>query len=297
MSFYYYTPSTPRPVKGGIRSQSGRGREKSWWAERWMAVLDGFGMGARLDRGRSYARRGQVVSVDVGRGAVTAKVQGSRRQPYLVSIGVRQLSPSEWERLAAELVGRPAMAAELLAGRMPKNIEELFASAGLSLFPGRSGDMNTVCNCPDWANPCKHIAAVYILLGEEFDRDPFVIFKMRGSGRDGILEMAGLHLEPEGEKAMPAEPPQPLPADPAEFWGGAGSGAPEAAGTAEVPAMAAALPKRLGGFPFWRGGEDFMSAMEGAYQAASPAGMGAFLGEDSDEDPAREDSGRDKKNL
>ena len=278
MSFYYYTPSTPRPVKGGIRSQSGR-KEKSWWAERWMAVLEGFGMGARLDRGRSYARRGQVVSVDVGRGAVTAKVQGSRRQPYLVSIGVRQLSPSEWKRLAAELVGRPAMAAELLAGRMPRNIEELFASAGLSLFPGQSGDMNTVCNCPDWANPCKHIAAVYILLGEEFDRDPFVIFKMRGSGRDSILEMAGLQREPGSEKAMPAEPPQPLPADPAEFWGGAGAASPDAAGTAEIPAMAAALPKRLGGFPFWRGGEDFVPAMEEAYRAASPAGMDAFLGE------------------
>lgn len=280
MSFYYYTPSTPLPVKGGIRSQSGRGREKSWWAERWMAVLEGFGMGPRLDRGRSYARRGQVVSVDVGSGAVTAKVQGSRRQPYLVSIGVRQLSPSEWERLAAELVGRPAMAAELLAGRMPRNIEDLFTSAGLSLFPGQSGDMNTVCNCPDWANPCKHIAAVYILLGEEFDRDPFVIFKMRGSGREDILKMAGLQRESGRGKARTTEPPQPLPADPAEFWGRPGAGAPEPSGTAEIPAMAAALPKRLGGFPFWRGEEDFVPAMEEAYRAASPEGMDAFLGED-----------------
>ena len=234
-------------------------------------------MGARLARGRSYARRGQVISVDVDRGAVTAKVQGSRRQPYLVSIGIKQLSPPEWERLAAELVSKPAMAAELLAGRMPKNIEELFESAGLSLFPGRSGDMNTVCNCPDWANPCKHIAAVYILLGEEFNRDPFVIFKLRGSGREQILEMAG--LQKSGSKVIPAEPPQPLPTEPVRFWGRAEADTPDMVGSAEVPAMAAVLPKRLGSFPFWRGEEDFVPAMEAVYKAASPAGMSAFLGE------------------
>ena len=281
MSYYYYTPSTPLPVKGGIRSQSGRGKETSWWAERWMAVLEGFGMGARLGRGRSYARRGQVLSINVDRGAVTARVQGSRRQPYLVSIGVKQLSPSEWRGLTSEIVRHPAVATELLAGRMPKNIEELFLSAGLSLFPSGSGDMNTVCNCPDWANPCKHIAAVYILLGEEFDRDPFVIFKMRGSGREEILEMAGLRGKPDSTRAKQAVSAQPLPADPAEFWGGAGAGAPYAAGTAEVPAMVAALPKRLGSFPFWRGEEDFIPALAEVYGAASQAGTGAFLGEGS----------------
>lgn len=278
MSFYYYPRSSPRSVKGGIRSQSG-GRAKNWWAGRWNAVLEGFGMGARLGRGRSYAHHGQVVSIDVSRGVVTAKVQGSRRQPYLVNIGISKLSPSEWKQLAAELIERPVMAAELLAGRMPENIEDLFTSAGLSLFPRRGGDLNTVCNCPDWANPCKHIAAVYILLGEEFDRDPFVIFKMRGSSREDLLEMAGIRQEFSRGKTKKADPPQPLSADPAEFWGREGAEAADSSGNAEIPAMAAALPKRLGGFPFWRGGDDFVPAMEAVYRAASLTGMDAFLGD------------------
>ena len=285
--YYYYTPSTPRPVKGGIRSQSGGGRGTSWWAKRWMAILDGFGMGARLGRGRSYARQGQVLSIDVGRGAVTARVQGSRSQPYLVSIGVKQLSPSEWQSLTSEIVKRPAIATELLAGRMPKNIEEMFLSAGLSLFPDRNDDMNTVCNCPDWANPCKHIAAVYILLGEEFDRDPFVIFKMRGATREEILEMAGLREKSSDTKTRQTVSPQPLPADPAKFWGGSNTDAPYTAGTAEIPAMAAALPKRLGSFPFWRGEEDFIAALRDVYVAASQSGMAAFLGEGTGDDDSK----------
>ena len=277
--FGFYPRSTPRSVKGGIRSQSRRGRgARSWWAERWMAVLDGFMMGARLSRGRTYANKGQVASLDMKGGEVTAQVQGSRGAPYDVRIKVKQLTESQWGSLAEELSRRPAVAAELLAGRMPKSMEDLFRGAGHSLFPGT--DMDTDCSCPDWANPCKHIAAVYILLGDEFERDPFVLFRMRGSGRDRILEMAGLRDLARAE-ADAAEPPRPLPEDPAEFWGKKGADAADATGAAVAPVMAAALPRRLGAFPLWRGGKDFLATMEDAYRAASPAGVDAFAGGDS----------------
>ena len=74
---------------------------------------------------------------------------------------------------------------------MPQDIEEVFHQAGLSLFPERSRDLETDCSCPDWSNPCKHIAAVYYLLGEEFDRDPFLIFKLRGMDARGIPALLG----------------------------------------------------------------------------------------------------------
>ena len=188
MVYYDYEYTRPREARGGIRAQSKRGDfGASWWARRWVQALETFSMGSRLSRGRSYARRGQVVSIDVGPGEVAASVQGSRKRPYRVSIAVATLGDSDLHRLQGALAERPEFAASLLAGRMPENIEDAFADVGLSLFPSRRSDLETDCSCPDFANPCKHIAAVYLLLGEEFDRDPFLIFRMRGIERDELL--------------------------------------------------------------------------------------------------------------
>ena len=183
----YFEPSRPREAKGGIKAQSGRGGfGRSWWARRWIEVLEGFDLGARLGRGRAYARRGQVLSIDVEKGAVTARVQGSRARPYRVEIKVSTLGRSDWKKLTTALSGRPIFAAKLLAGQMPDKIEDVFRDAGLSLFPDKGADLETDCSCPDWSNPCKHVAAVYLLLGEEFDRDPFLVFKLRERSEESL---------------------------------------------------------------------------------------------------------------
>ena len=173
-----YEESRPRQVKGGIKAQSQRGTfGQSWWAKRWIGVLESFDIGARLSRGRSYARRGQVLSIDIDKGTVKAEVQGSRPRPYRVNVAVKTLVSEEWSKLADVLATRAIFSAKLLAGAMPENIEEAFKDVGLSLFPNKGSDLETDCSCPDWSNPCKHVAAVYYLLGEEFDRDPFLILK------------------------------------------------------------------------------------------------------------------------
>lgn len=175
----------PIDVRGGIRARSRRGAfGSSWWAGRWLEVLEGFDLGSRLSRGRSYARRGQVLSIDVEIGTVTARVQGSRPRPYLVTITTATLDAEDWDRLTVALTERLSLMAELLAGRMPDDIEDVFDEAGVSLFPSRRSDLETHCTCPDQANPCKHVAAVYFLLGEEFDRDPFLVFRLRGADRE-----------------------------------------------------------------------------------------------------------------
>ena len=290
----YFEPSRPREAKGGIKAQSGRGGfGRSWWARRWIEVLEGFDLGARLGRGRSYARRGQVLSVDVAKGAVTARVQGSRARPYRVEIKVKTLGGSDWKKLTTALSGRPIFAAKLLAGQMPDNIEDVFRDAGLSLFPDKGADLETDCSCPDWSNPCKHIAAVYLLLGEEFDRDPFLVFKLRGVERGGLVGLVGRQtaarskaggyeatLGSFSEQAPSHPPPEPIPADPDEFWGQANAeGDGNALGVARIPTISAALPKQLGSFPFWRGKESFILALEEVYRKASPAGVDVFLGE------------------
>ncbi len=277
----FFPRSRPRQAKGGIKAQSKRGQfGQSWWAKRWIAVLEGFNIGARLGRGRSYARQGQVLSIDIAKGKVKAKVQGSRPQPYSVTIAMKPLSEKDWAKLIKALSGQALYTAKLLAGEMPADIEQAFDKAGLSLFPKRLNDLGTECSCPDWSNPCKHVAAVYYLLGEEFDRDPFLIFRLRGLDRSELLARLGPSAEPEHAVDAPAQPEvsEPLPADAKSFWS-MGSLPEDLFSQVALPPVVAAWPKRLGNFPFWRGSEQFLDALETAYQPASQHGLAIFRGE------------------
>jgi uncharacterized Zn finger protein len=267
-----------RAAKGGIKAQSKRGTfGESWWAKRWLEVLNSYGLGARLTRGRSYARSGQVLSIDVGQGQVRARVQGSSPRPYSVKIEVKTLSAADWERVTSALAGQAIFAAKLLAGEMPQEIEQVFQEAGLSLFPAKMTDLTTECSCPDWSNPCKHTAAVYCLLGEEFDRDPFLLFALRGLSREELsARLAGAEVGGE-QAALPELPPEPLAAEPSAFWSGVTLDE-GLWGEVRKPPVSAALVRRLGKFPFWRGDEPLQDALEPDYDRASALGLNVFLG-------------------
>jgi uncharacterized Zn finger protein len=246
-------------------------------------VLEGFELGGRLSRARAYARRGQVVSISIDKGRVEAVVQGSRPDPYAVTIETKTLPAAEWTRLAATLTREARFAAKLLAGEMPADVEDAFGLAGLSLFPAQREDLRTACSCPDWSNPCKHIAAVYYLLGEEFDRDPFLIFRLRGLDRDELIRLLGRAAATtpsslEGGREVRRKAPAALSADASAFWQG-GELPEDLLGEVEAPPVAAALLGRLGPFPFWRGRQPFVEALEPVYHAASARGLEVFLGE------------------
>lgn len=193
----WYPPATKPLPADGIRARSRRGEiGETWWSRRFIEILESFDMGTRLTRGRRYARAGQVLELEVDPGAVTAQVQGSRRLPYDVRIGTLTLSSKDWARVEEVMASRSVFLAKLLAGEMPHDIERAFAETRLSLFPMSPGDLSSDCSCPDWANPCKHIAATYYLLAEAFDADPFLIFRWRGRDRDELL--ADLVVHPTG---------------------------------------------------------------------------------------------------
>jgi uncharacterized Zn finger protein len=192
VSDWYPPPSRPRPVEDGLKARTARGAiSQTWWSGRFVAVLEDIGLGSRLQRGRTYARKGQVISLDVGAGAVTAQVQGSRARPYRVRIGITAFGKPEWAKLERALARSAWYSAKLLAGEMPDDIEEVFAGQGLSLFPDAAQELSMDCSCPDWEVPCKHIAAAFYLLAEAFDEDPFTILAWRGRDREDLL--ANLH--------------------------------------------------------------------------------------------------------
>ena len=280
-----YAPSKPIKVEGGIKAKSKRGSiGDTWWSKRWVKVLESFGWSNRLERGRRYARSGQVLDFKLAPGRVTARVQGSMSEPYSVKIEMKPLADEAWNRVMEEMSRKAIFAAKLLAGEMPQNIEEAFDAAGMSLFPESSKGIKTDCSCPDSANPCKHIAAVYYILAEEFDRDPFMLFKLRGRTADEITaslrskRTAGTEKAPELEASQTGAGEQEevsLPID--GFWSG------EEIGSFSVnispPDVSAAIIKRLGTPQFWDSKDNFNKKMSGYYEEISRRAMKAAYGE------------------
>lgn len=265
--------SGPREARGGIKAHSRRGAfGTTWWGRRWTETLDGFDAEGRLARGRAYARKGQVLSIDVEPGRVQARVQGSRPKPYAVTVRLGVYDAVDWARAAGVLRERPFFAARLLADALPPELEPALAAAGLALFPQRGTDLETDCSCPDGVSPCKHVAAVFCLLAEEFDRDPFLLFRLRGLSRDALLErVVGVPADVSGPAPAPEAPPVPLAVD--GFWQ---AGPLSDVGDVRTPPVTAALPQRLGAFPFWRGATPLLEALEVLYPLAARRGLEAF---------------------
>jgi uncharacterized Zn finger protein len=301
-----WRPRQPkRKPANGIKART-QGHQKfgqTWWAGKWLAALERLVDPARLGRGRSYARGGQVLSLDIRAGRVASKVQGSMANPYKVRIEIEPLDDKAWDRVITALAARAAFAARLLAGEMPPDIEEAFAAAGASLFPARRGDLDTDCTCPDYANPCKHVSAVYYLLSEQFDVDPFLLFQLRGRTRDQVtaaLRARRTAADPGAAAAGPAaHPPEaapetapPLAEQLAAFWSPGGVLPPEGAVPPEAldslpsipilpapPEALAAPVRRLGEPPFWRGKPPFGQRAGSAYAAIARAALALALGE------------------
>jgi len=180
--------SKPIAVEGGVTARSKRGQiGDTWWSRRFIAVLESFGIGSRLQRGKRYARAGQVLSLEFVPGQVRASVQGSRSRPYRVFIETEILNDLEWASIEDVMASRAVFLAKLLSGEMPEEIEEAFAQSATTLFPASGDDLVSACSCPDWENPCKHVAAVFYLMAEAFDGDPFLIFAWRGRDKDQLL--------------------------------------------------------------------------------------------------------------
>jgi uncharacterized Zn finger protein len=222
------------PARGtGARRRFG----STWWSRAWLAALTER---ARLDpnrlsRGRGYARSGAVGELDVGPGEVRAAVQGSRRQPYQVRVRLRQLPPPDWDRLLDVMAAEVGRAAALLDGELPPEIEGEAAAAGIDVLPG-AGELGLHCSCPDWASPCKHVAAVCFVMAERLDADPFELLLLRGRDRDQVL--AGIRARRRAAGTGDAAPAR------AGATGDAGMGAAEA-----YAAWAALRPADLPSLP------------------------------------------------
>jgi uncharacterized Zn finger protein len=289
---YYYEPARPIEVKNGIKAKSKRGAiGERWWSKRWVSVLESFDIGARLLRGRSYARKGQVISIDIQKGIVRSNVQGTRSKPYDITIKLCPLSDDDWEKAIDAIASKAVFASKLLSGEMPSDIEEAFADAKVALFPEDEGDLETECSCPDWSNPCKHIAAVYYILAEQFDLDPFLIFKLRGRTKKEVIEALRERrasgaaddavMTAFGQACTSSDEERPLEECLDAYW--------QTGGKLDIlelnptcQDLKGAVLKRLGDAPFTIGKANMASLLLKAYGIASRAALQKAAGEGED---------------
>jgi uncharacterized Zn finger protein len=218
MSWNYNDYKPTIPTDEGIKARSKRGDfVKNWWASRWIAAVEAVMDRSRLSRGRTYARKGQVLALQEVEGKIIGRVQGSSRKPYKYAIELRHLDERQWGQVLDALNQRPSFVAQLLAGEMPRDIEEAFSAVQLSLFPARY-DLFQDCNCPDEAIVCKHLAAVHYILAERFDEDPFLLFRMRGKTKEDILAALGTASLDDDEDTSQYPPAPPLADAMDNFW-------------------------------------------------------------------------------
>ncbi len=264
---------------------------RTWWGQRFIAALEEFTDPARLGRGRSYASGGRILDYTLTHGTVTARVRGSinpyfgvYREPiYKTTITIKAISPGDWTKAIRQIASRADLVTKLLMNEMPDTIEDAFSGLGLHLLPHSERDFFTDCSCPDWVNPCKHIAGVYYLLASALDRDPFLMFELRGLSRDDLH--AELARSPLGQILAAALKSEEVPTiEPVtsyytrttreadalieshkDFWTGAKRlpAVPSAPSQASVTGL---LIKKQGDYPpFWHKDVSFISTMEELY--------------------------------
>jgi uncharacterized Zn finger protein len=264
---------------------------RTWWGQRFIEALERFTDPARLGRGRSYASNGRILDYTLAKGTVTAKVRGSinpyfgvYKEPlYKTTITIRAISGAEWTTAIRKIASRADLVTKLLMNEMPDTIEDVFAEMGLHLLPSSERDFETNCSCPDWANPCKHIAGVYYLLASALDNDPFLMFELRGLSREDLhaellrsplgevlasaLKSEEVQVQPvESYYTRPTREKAPVTPGYKEFWTGAKRlpAPPAPAAQASVPAL---LMKKQGDYPpFWPKDLSFISVMEELYE-------------------------------
>jgi uncharacterized Zn finger protein len=274
---------------------------RTWWGKRFIQALEAFTDSARLGRGRSYASGGKIKEYRITNGKITAKVRGSvnpyfgvYKEPlYNTNIEIKPISEADWSKAIANIASKASFVSKLLMNEVPDNIEEAFSDLNLHLLPHSRKDFTTSCSCPDYSNPCKHIAGVYYLVASELDSNPFLLFELRGLSREKLLQE--LAKSPLGQvlssaiatKDIPLEPaasyytkPEKMPVPESvslrEFWLGT-KRLPQTIEVASPTSIPAILIKKAGDFPpFWKKDVSFIQVMEDLYQRVRTKNKGVI---------------------
>lgn len=157
----------------------GKALAKTWWGKIWNNNLESYAdYSNRISRGKSYVRCNMVLDLKITKGTVEAIVMGSGTKPYEVLVKIDTLKKEKWERVIKECNNSIQSMEQLMEGKFPKELEVLFTQREFGLFPSPD-EIRFACSCPDWADMCKHVAAVLYGIGSRLDIDPLLFFELR----------------------------------------------------------------------------------------------------------------------
>ena len=271
---------------------------RTWWGQKFIEAIEKLTDSGRLSRGRSYARGNKVKSFDIKDGIVTAQVRGSvnpyfgvYKEPlYITTIEFQPISAAKWSAAIAHIASKASLISRLMLNEIPDNIEDSFKQLNLNLLPGSRKDFDSSCSCPDWSNPCKHIAGVYYLVAAELDRDPFLLFELRGLSRDDLqkeLAKSPLGQALSAELQLEKQPPKPIESyytplqtvaidtcnDVRDFWHGSKRLPQTMDPLPQIPVSGIPV-KKQGDFPaFWDRDNSFIEVMEIFYEQVKSKGQ------------------------
>ena len=169
---------------------------RTWWGTKFMDALTNFMEEGRLKRGRSYSGENRVLSFEIDNSGIKAKIRGNtnpyygiyKEPKYKVSLNFTEISATKWPKIIDKISGNVGLMSKLILNEMPDNIEDVFLEFKENFLPLKSKDISSDCSCPDWQNPCKHIAGVYFKVASILDRDPFLMFQLRGISKDRLQD-------------------------------------------------------------------------------------------------------------
>lgn len=264
---------------------------RTWWGDKFIQALEEFTEDNRLKRGRSYARGNKVKSFSIQENCISAKVRGSvnpyfgvyKEPTYSIEIEIKPIAKTKWKQAVEKLSSKASVVSRLLLNEVPENIEDTFSELGLNLLPHSRKDFKTSCSCPDYANPCKHIAGVYYLVASQLDQNPFLLFELRGLSKTELQER--LAISPLGKALSSELNTQEISIEPdtsfypkldkkeitqkpnlKEFWFGK-KRLPQTIEVASQSGVSAILIKKQGDYPpFWDKDSSFIEAMEELYE-------------------------------
>ncbi|MEO1134593.1 MAG: SWIM zinc finger family protein [Cyanobacteria bacterium J06639_1] len=267
---------------------------RTWWGERFLQSIETFADAGRLQRGRSYNNDYRLLTYKIENGRVSATVRGNinhyygvHKEPkYRVSLTLQPISKEEWSAIAQHLGSRVGALAKLLLDEMPEDIEDSFSIVDRTLLPTHFHDFEAKCSCPDWSYPCKHLAGVMYRIAQDLDRDPLLLFELRGLSREELKEELTLtplglaiadELDASSDRDTLPEPDDSLftrpgevaiadlPPNPKDFWQSP-SRLPASSATNQPAAVSAIAIKKQGDYPeFWPKQKSFIAMMEALY--------------------------------
>ncbi|MHB8788311.1 MAG: SWIM zinc finger family protein [Desulfobulbaceae bacterium] len=163
---------------------------RTWWGKSWNRNLERYAdYSNRIGRGKSYVRHGAVLDLRIKGGQVTALVQGTRAKPYEIVIRITPIKKANWDHIRKQCQGELRSLPDLLAGKFPKELGDIFLAEGKGLFPTPK-EISFDCSCPDWASMCKHVAATLYGIGARLDEDPLLFFTLRQADTEELVAQA-----------------------------------------------------------------------------------------------------------